>query len=580
MAAGLLTLGVNKRTAIVEIDELPLPRGAHKNATLRKAYLKNRAARMSAPNSGPTTPSMRSARSPLNPSSAATSAETKAELEALRIPLVHLLALGPVSEHSLASKTKAPEDMVLKVLNKVGNRVEHGRRWSLADDVYKELDVWDFPYHTPDDREKAIAHCREAFGRLRLEKRAPEWRLLLSPEEREKADLFPEPPPEPVKPASARSSVRPGSESGRSPLAETPRGSASTSTRGTPKTTKASAKSDPISRIINGKGKKKVAAPAKSKAPVGRPPKNHTAAKAKPAPQRQTAATTNPKIKSAEVIVDSDEDVEMEDVKLLPPKPPARKTVSPQPQVRPPPPPPPPPQRRPVSKPSSKSTSAAASDMEGDRGVRLNLTKNRSTAPSTTGKSPVKRPRPTNPTTASKSPAIQTNGTKQTPSIKSLAPRDQPRASSNSPSKPSPLGSSPPINASEGSTSSSPSFTTSLSTASQSPLDSLSGRHTTSKPRYVPVPAITSLKRKAGETVADSAAPPPRKRMVVPDGHTMKLARKFREDYAKYLRLYREAETTRDPVRRREVTEEVMRCHRDLERMKGRITTSYGAVVH
>lgn len=578
------------RTSIVDIGELPQPRNARRNGPLRKApYLKKQNKKsLSTPSSGPTTPMMRSARSPLIPSSAptSTSAEARAELDALRIPLIHLLALSAASEHSLTNKTKAPEDLVLKVLPKIAKKVNAGRQWALVDDAYKELDMYDFPYTSPDDREKAIGNCREAFHRLGLEKQAPEWRLLLPPEDREKADLNPELVPEPVKLADARPNVKPASESGRSPLlssVETKKPAKET-TKNTPKTTTKASKSDPIARIIGGKGKKKAVAPAKPKGPVGRPPKNPTASgkAAKPNPQKQTV-TMNSRIKSAEVIVDSDEDVEMEDVKLSPPKQSIKKSVSPQPR-----------RRIPASKPSS----GTVSEIEAD-GIRLNQNPKRTPA-STTAKSPAKKPRISEPSSViSNSPVRlhpQSNGygKVQPSTIKPLPSKEtlSQRSSSNSPPKPSPLGSSPPINASDvdaGSTSSSPSFMTSnagTSTASQSPLDSLSGRGG-QRPRYVP-PTVSSLKRKAGsapdrdDSIRSSFRPPTsagngmtsNKRQLVnlPDGQTMKLARKFKEDYSRYERLYREAQSTTDVSRKKEAIERVLSLHRDLERLKLRIS--------
>jgi len=580
------------RAAIVDYGELPQPRNARWGGPLKKAsYLKRQNKNtLSAPSSGPSTPSMRSGRSPLNPTSASTSTspEARAELDALRIPLIHLLVLGPASEHSLASKTRAPEDLVLKVLHKVANKVNAGRHWALMDDVHRELDVWDFPYISPRDREKAIQNCSEAFDRLRLQRQAQEWRMLLSPEGRERADLNPE--PEPVKPASVRLSSRPASESGRSPLpssleSKKPAVKAATG-RGAAKTTKPT-KSDAISRII-GKGRKKAAAPAKPKGAVGRPPKNASAATGratKPATQKQTSASTNPKIKSAET-VDSDDDVDMEDVRVSTPKQqPVNKAVSP--QSRP---------KAPVPKPPSR----AASDIEGD-GVYLNPNRKRTPAPSA-AKSPAKRPRIAATSSASSSAALdppvqsqpQSNGYPKAHSsattVRSLASsRDAlfQSSSSNSPPKPSPLGSSPPINASDadtGSTASSPFMlsNTGTSTASQSPLDSLSGR--SQKPRYMP-PAVSSLKRKAGsasqrddsvrsgvKASSNGIAPNRRQLANPPDGQTMKLARKFKEDYSRYERLYREAQSVTDAARKRETIERVLALHRDLERLKSRIS--------
>jgi RNA polymerase II elongation factor ELL len=570
-----------QRTAIVGYGELPPPKNARRNGQLRKApYLKkgNRNA-LSTTSSGVSTPTAKAARSPLGSTpTSSTSAETQAKLDALRIPLIHLLALGPTSESSLASKTRATGDMCLKVLQRVANKVKAGRQWALMDDIYKELDVWDFPYASSEDRHRAIGNCREAFQKLRLDKQAAEWRQLLSPEDRDRADISPEQASESVKPISARSSVKAASDSGRSPLITSTEMKRSTTEA--PKPVPKAAKSNPITRIISGKGKKKAPAAVKPKGPIGRPPRNlsNGAKLGKPATAKHGAP--NPKIKSAEMIKDSDEEIEMEDVAMSPHKQPATRTVVP-------------PQVRPVKKPMPKNSP----DVDVD-GIRLQPNA-KNTSPSAASKSPVKRPRTSAPSSASSNSPAHSNGhARATQSIsKALGHRDPvpPRSSSNSPPKPSPLGSSPPISALDVdsvSSSSSPSFLTSnagTSTASQSPLDSLSGRGR--RPRYVPV-AGSTLKRKGGPisgrdestrtghpaaTHTGNSVPNKRQNLGTPDSQTMKLARKFKEDYTRYERLHKEAQAMRDSSRRKNAIELVITLHQNLERLKREITSLQAA---
>jgi RNA polymerase II elongation factor ELL len=460
-------------TTIVGYGGLPPPKNARRNGPLRKApYLKKNKKQLSTPSSGPSTPTLKSSRSPVNPSSGSSSVspEMQAKLDAMRFALIHILAVGPASEHSLASRIRAPEEMCLKVLPRVAEKVKGGRQWALMDDVFKELDAWDFPYNSSEQRSQAIENGREAFGRLKLEKRAPEWKMLRSPEDREKAEFSP-PPPDSLKPTSARHTSKPASESGRSPISPPQaKKTLPESIKVQPKAVK-STKADQISRIIGAKSKKKTepkkVAITKPKGPLGRPPNA-----SKPVSQKQSS-TGNPKIKSAEIIVDSDEDVELEEARVPHPKPQqaSKKLVSPRPP--------------PLKKPTSKMSTSTSPDREGE-GIRLkSVTK--AIPKSTMPKPAAKRPRTSPPVTSTSS--SQSNGSAKTvtankrPSI----PRDvvSQRGSSNSPPKPSPLGSSPPINASDvdtASTSSSPTFTTSVtgtSTASQSPLDSLSGRNNT-----------------------------------------------------------------------------------------------------
>ena len=110
------------------------------------------------------------------------------------------------------------------------------------------------------------------------------------------------------------------------------------------------------------------------------------------------------------------------------------------------------------------------------------------------------------------------------------------------------------------------------STASQSPLDSLSGRGGGQKPRYTG--AVLSLKRKAPDGLRAPTSSAKRQLVSVPDGQTMELARLFKKRYARYTRLYREAETTTDVYKKKEAIDRVIGLHRELERLKLQISNS------
>ncbi|KAF8474276.1 hypothetical protein BDZ91DRAFT_354171 [Kalaharituber pfeilii] len=128
------------------------------------------------------------AKSPLQ-----TSPEIEAKLDALRPPLIHLLALGSDSERNLAMKTRAPVDLCLKILQRIGNKTRAGNHWELVDNIYRDLDLWKFPYGSQKDRDLAITNAKAAFERLRLPSDAPEWDLLVKPEDRGKVKVAPPP---------------------------------------------------------------------------------------------------------------------------------------------------------------------------------------------------------------------------------------------------------------------------------------------------------------------------------------------------------------------------------------------------
>ena len=586
---------------MLDSSDLPPPKMAKRGGPLSRAAQLRRGRGgkpiQSRTSSSSSTPALKAGRSPLLDSTEST-ANMQPMMDALRIPLIHLLALGPASEHSLIIKTKAPDDLLNRVLQRVAKKINNGKQWELMDDVYKDLDVWEFPYPSQEQRDKAIQCARDAFKRLRIKARAPEYRNLLSAEEKEKFDAQPEPVSQPAKPASIRAGATPkAADHGKSPTHSSK--ASDDGTKSTPQTAgKTTKKQDTtLNRIIAGsktKAKKpaaaaKSAAPPKPKNPLGRPPKV-----GRPPKAATGKAANNSKIKSAEIIEDSDEDLEMEDLlkpapaKVAPP-PAARKSPASPPVVQ--------PVQRPASKapspmqpaqapkPASKKPASAASARS-----NVNSDGEIDNAPPRPQKRPAGTPLP--PT--QKSPVKKARGSEPPPPRQVRAPasktvpREAPanRGSSNSPPKPSPLGASPPLNATESSRSSlsaSPGFLTGTSTSGQSPLDGMSNK---ARPRYVSS-ATSAYKRKVNNSddegrhssvrVGNSA---PTSGVITgrvqkrpsPSSATMSLARRFKEEYDRYLELRKDAfSTTLSARRRQESAEQVCIMHKQLEAMKAKI---------
>lgn len=251
--------------------------------------------------------------------------------------MVHLLALGPLTAKSLANKTRAPIELVDKVMPKIAKVDITGRQWILLDDAYKELDVWDFPYMTTNDRDKAIKNAKEAFKRQNLANREEVWFMLIEPDKRDEARrnaISPTPAPSDKEAAERQISLPPPIDASKlAKQASKPQ-----------KAAKAGKQSNLMSRLKAGgkitapKTKKNppaaaaAAAVPKAKGSVGRPPKNPAAPKTTKAAAKSTAAN-NSKIKSAEIITDSDDDADMEDAVTLAPPKPAPKKPSPAPRV-------------------------------------------------------------------------------------------------------------------------------------------------------------------------------------------------------------------------------------------------------
>ncbi len=137
----------------------------------------------------PASPSL-GARAPLNQKSTMTSvpsppnAKTQ-RLQALRTPLIHFLAARPASTKLLAQHLACKQDDLLEVLGKVGKEYRlDATKWDLIDKVFKELDVWSFDYPNQEDRQLAINRARSAFDRMRISTQEKIWDKLLPKNER------------------------------------------------------------------------------------------------------------------------------------------------------------------------------------------------------------------------------------------------------------------------------------------------------------------------------------------------------------------------------------------------------------
>jgi RNA polymerase II elongation factor ELL len=103
-------------------------------------------------------------------------------LNALRVPLIHLLAVQPSTEARLAETCRTSLANVRELLPKIAK--QDGDKWELTNKSYRDLNPYKFPYKATEDREKAIDHAIRAFDRLRLTKDDKLWQILLPREER------------------------------------------------------------------------------------------------------------------------------------------------------------------------------------------------------------------------------------------------------------------------------------------------------------------------------------------------------------------------------------------------------------
>lgn len=451
----------SKQTHIItDIDEVrALKAGDNRSSTGRQAASlarrpttkveieKDRLLKNAASRSVSSSPSLGVARSPnLLPSAIPTSAplsQNKAQirLDALKVPFIHLLAVRPVSVKFLAQQTRSSLEDCQAFVQKYGTENRDNRdKFDLRDKAFRELDVWKFPYPSQEDRDQAVKNAISAFDRMRISRIDKLWQMLLPREERGKGkclsrlDLRGGPIKKPVTPRiqvqseDAKDEYSTGHETDRA------------GNNLTPKSAEAGAARRPATQKKRA-GEK---APAKNKSTnstlTGRITKKTERKPAAAAASAAAAAKPDGKFKSAEYIQDSDDDMEMADTAATE-KPkqetkPQRKS-QPEPQSK-----PEPKQSKPQPKPEAKP-----SEPNGSKATRVPTPKTNKPEPTS------RKPEPS-------------------PANKGVASKRPPSANPSFPRKPSPLGSSPPTNASDIQTHSRSSSTsqTNPSSSSSSPL--------------------------------------------------------------------------------------------------------------
>ena len=242
------------------------------------------------------------------------------KLQALRTPLIHLLAVRPVSDRFLSSKIGCTQQECLEILNKVGRLYTlDSSKWDLSDKGFKDLDIWKFPYPTLEDRQFAVDRAVKAFDRLRLARDDRLWQMLLPQNERGKGKVLsklqlntgsvqhvatPRINVQPTGDAKIEA-IEPGEGSDRNdrlgPTAAAPR--ARSSSQDAVKKTKTNKKDTLSKRLLSTNPKASQAVKARDAQPS-----------TKKGTKKATANANNNHVKSAEFVRESDDEMEIEDV--------------------------------------------------------------------------------------------------------------------------------------------------------------------------------------------------------------------------------------------------------------------------
>ncbi|KXL45282.1 hypothetical protein M433DRAFT_144007 [Acidomyces richmondensis BFW] len=278
---------------------LPTPKNRFDAARKQKRSLLDAGSFKSPTVSAPTTPRLDPAPTsdPLK--------DAQARLRALKIPVIHFLALRPATTERIIAATNIPKADLESILAKIA-RQEDGK-WKLVERAYKDLDIWNFNYSSSDDRDLAVRNAIGAFDRLRIGKDEKIWQQLLREEDRGKGIILSR-----LGAGQAYRSFT--SNHAASPLqhgermeegkilsaTNTPHLGASTPRPG-------SSKGDVMKRLLSKDPKKRTAEAAKEKKRRER----EAAASDREvvrAAKRQRTKTANPKVKSAEIVHSSDDE--------------------------------------------------------------------------------------------------------------------------------------------------------------------------------------------------------------------------------------------------------------------------------
>ncbi len=521
------------------------------------------------------------------------------KLQALRTPMMHLLAVRPVSEKFLAQTIGCTQQECLDLLHKIARaHFLDSSKWDLSDKGFKELDIWKFPYPSAEDRQFAVNRAVAAFDRMRLGREDNLWQMLLPHNERGQGKVL-------SKLRLNTGSVQPGA---------TPRINVQPSGDLKPDPNEAGKESDgkdslgvngpdpPARSKANDVGKKpKISEKeALSKRLLSKNPKKATQAvkpkDAQPSAKKGTKkATANPNhtAKSAEFVHDSDDEKGMEDVAA----PPAKGDGAP-------------PSNSHGTKTSKPATNGVPSTSVKAKSSAVKDSKIQKATGTSTTAAPAKKPAPKKAAVTGSSTSTGTRKRISEASRNSMAMAKSlsRQRTSTSPFKPSPLGSSPPTNASDlehgglsvhvSSNSSTPLISQARQPKGSTPVPPAGSMPPVST--SAPDGSAGSLKRKANDLNADihnHAMPhangpegsPKRQKMSTspptltssttssvsdsdsPNAHhdRVRLAQNFKTDYVIYERLYKEVYAWRDAPA--EKVKEVLKMHERLIGMKDEI---------
>ena len=134
----------------------------------------------------PSSPALSGVGSPsLGPTSVPLSQQQAEQAKAVRKPVIHLLAVEPMTEKEVREKIDDEgQEQLMVALLRVSDLNQTTKKWELRKSFFKELDVWTFEYSTTADRQRAIDNAVKQYDKMRLGVSEPQWDRLLEKSER------------------------------------------------------------------------------------------------------------------------------------------------------------------------------------------------------------------------------------------------------------------------------------------------------------------------------------------------------------------------------------------------------------
>ncbi|KAG5977675.1 hypothetical protein E4U55_006628 [Claviceps digitariae] len=150
----------------------------------RNKLLSNKYASTSTPKSITTSPAVNGVRSPTSTPQITATQQVMEKKKEQRFTLVHELAIAAQTTEYLKAKWTGKEEDFRPTLEKTASYNSDSQTWTMKQPWWRELNVWKYNYATKEDREAAIDRAIRQYDKLRLSASENEWQLLLPTAER------------------------------------------------------------------------------------------------------------------------------------------------------------------------------------------------------------------------------------------------------------------------------------------------------------------------------------------------------------------------------------------------------------